>query len=562
MAIPDPVGPAEIDFVKQNSDPNSKNDVLGAGGQEASANYEEHQLNNPILPDGTSQPYQNINLNNDELLKVSTGYETSGGMGTAATGGDAAQSTASQADTRLASDYAASGTASHANTTNAGLTLGQAADHNAAHTYDASQAGIAQADTFQMNPYGGDVNAQTGDVDPRSTMEYQFDQLMSSHKDASGTPDWARTAVTAANQRMAALGLGASTIAGGASTAAILNAALPMAATNSAIYSDINKLNISNRQQAAIATAGNRLQAGMANLSAATNTAIANMQSKQSAMLENARMDNAAKQYNAQSEQQNDQFRESLLTNMSLANASMANAVAQFNAGEANKTSQFNAAEDTQTSQFNATQANQMAEFNAAQANDVSKFNAGLSTQNSQVNAQAINNMRQYNADQMNKAQQFYDNLRNQQQQFNIDNQRIVNQSNVQWRRTINTANTAGANAAAQTDAANRFNMSQTALNNLWQQTRDEASWSLTASENQKNRVLSLVNSSLNRQTSLEILNSQMQSQLFSSLGGLATNVIGGAFKSFGSNSSDTSSSTGGFDNFNGDAFTATTDFS
>jgi hypothetical protein len=76
----------------------------------------------------------------------------------------------------------------------------------------------------------------------------------------------------------------------------------------------------------------------------------------------------------------------------------------------------------------------------------------------------------------------------------------------------------------------NALNISQTDMNNLWQQARDEASWSLTASENSQNRGLSLVNSALNRQTSLDILNSQMQAAMFSQLGGFGVNLLGGLF--------------------------------
>ncbi len=52
-----------------------------------------------------------------------------------------------------------------------------------------------------------------------------------------------------------------------------------------------------------------------------------------------------------------------------------------------------------------------------------------------------------------------------------------INQSNAAWRRQINTVNTAAQNEANRTNALNTFNMNQQALNNIWQQYRDESSW-------------------------------------------------------------------------------------
>lgn len=167
-------------------------------------------------------------------------------------------------------------------------------------------------------------------------------------------------------------------------------------------------------------------------------------------------------------------------------------------------------------------------QFNAQSQQQNDQFFANLSATMASQNADRETAVSQFNAGQVNSANQFFDNLDSAQQEFNIQNQRIVDQSNVQWQRTINTANTAGENAANQANVQNLFNMNQTALNNVWQQARDEASWSLTSSENSQNRALSFVNSALNRQTSLDILSSQMQAQLYSQLGSLGVNLLSG----------------------------------
>ena len=52
----------------------------------------------------------------------------------------------------------------------------------------------------------------------------------------------------------------------------------------------------------------------------------------------------------------------------------------------------------------------------------------------------------------------------------------------------MNTSNTAGDNAVNQANAQNAFNLSNQALTNLWQQSRDEAQWSYLADEGTKDR--------------------------------------------------------------------------
>lgn len=365
----------------------------------------------------------------------------------------------------------------------------------------------------QMNAVDNAGGAH-GNVDPNSMIQNQFDQLMDDQVDENGVPRWAETAVTAANQRMNSLGLGASTMAGNATAKAILDTALPMAAANSQVVAQLNSQNLSNDQQA---------------------------------MLSNQAYENAAAQFNAQSKQQNDQFFSNLTANLAQSNAARQDAMSQFNTGQENTASQYNATNAQQSQQFNSTLQSSLAAQNAAQANAMEQFNAGQSNASTQfysnlnqqanlLNAQLGTQANQFNVAQQNAMVQFLDNLNGQRAEFNAQNQLVVDQSNVQWQRAINTANTAGQNAANQANVMNTFNLQQTDLNNLWQQSRDEASWALTSSENSQNRALTLVNSALNRQTSLDILNSQLQASMYSALGGLGVNILGGLFGGSGAN--------------------------
>lgn len=366
---------------------------------------------------------------------------------------------------------------------------------------------------YDVNPNGYNTDAQgynailgtaaQGQVDPNSMMQNQFSQLMNDNVDANGVPQWAETAATAASQRMNGLGLGASTMAGNAEASAILNAALPMAAANSQVVAQLNSQNLSNAQQT---------------------------------MLSNQSYENAAAQFNAQSKQQNDQFFASLTSGIANSNATRDAAIAQFNAGQSQQSSQFNSAQQASLAEQNAQAVTQSSEFNVGQLNQQSQFFGNLQQQTNLENAQLGTQTAQFNATQQNAMTQFLNTTNSQIAEFNSQNQLLVDQSNVQWQRAINTANTAGDNAANQANTMNTFNLQQTDLNNLWQQARDEASWSLTSSENSQNRALTLVNSALNRQTSLDILNSQMQASMFSSLGSLGVNILGGVFGGSGAN--------------------------
>lgn len=316
-------------------------------------------------------------------------------------------------------------------------------------TQQANASQIAQTQPTQASQYNAvTTQGAQGTVDPNSLVQNQMTNLLNNNLNANGVPEWAQPAVTAANQRMNSLGLGASTMAGNAEATAILSTALPMAEQNAQVYANLNLANLSNQQQA---------------------------------MLSNQAAVNAAQQFNATNEQQNAQFFATLTTNIATQNAQMQTAVSQFNAGQTNAATQFN------------------------------------------------------------------QNLQNQQQEFSIGNQLLVDQSNVAWQRAINTANTAGINAANQANAQNAFNLSQTDMNNLWQEAQDEASWALTSSENAQNRTLSLVTSALNSQTSQALLASQESANMYSQLGQLGANILGSTISSF------TSSNSGGGDgNFGG----------
>ena len=116
-------------------------------------------------------------------------------------------------------------------------------------------------------------------------------------------------------------------------------------------------------------------------------------------------------------------------------------------------------------------------QFNASSENQVDEFFAQLGAQVGQQNANRVAAMKQFNVDQVNSTRKFNSSLTDNRDRFNSTMTAQINQSNANWRRAINTTNTANQNEANRINALSVFQMNQQALNNVWQQYRDEASW-------------------------------------------------------------------------------------
>lgn len=189
----------------------------------------------------------------------------------------------------------------------------------------------------------------------------------------------------------------------------------------------------------------------------------------------------AAQQVNLQ----NIQFRQqSLLTNTAAENAAK----------------QINAQNEVQTQQF---MASMVANINEANANRMQA--ADIANTNNQLAASTFYSQQEFNR-----------------QKFNSEMQYAIDQSNVLWRRNLNTANTAAVNAANQFNVQNKFNLSATAINNLWQQFRDETAWAFEASQNQANRNYNLALVSNNQ----SFIQNMTQPKWYEQLGGFAASLI------------------------------------
>ena len=145
-------------------------------------------------------------------------------------------------------------------------------------------------------------------------------------------------------------------------------------------------------------------------------------------------------------------------------------------------------------------QENAARQFNASSKNQTDQFFAGLQESVARFNADQINAIRQFNAGQTNAGEQFNAQINAQRDQFNAQNSLIIAQANAQWRQNIATINAAAQNDANMEAAKAATQMTQLAMDQLWQRERDLMAFAFTSYE-----------SSLDRETQLLLGNKTVQ---------------------------------------------------
>ena len=356
----------------------------------------------------------------------------------------------------------------------------------AAANYTATTVGTAPTMTAAQGTVTAPMTAQQGNIVSDATVAGQLEGLQQQVETAvsqgKNLPAWALGAQKLVEANMAKRGLGASSMYAEALAQGVMQSAVPIAAQDAAAYKEMIFQNLNNRQQAAVQNAQSYLQMDMANLNNNQQANLQNLQARQATLFSDQAASNAASQFNATSQNQVDQFYKNLSTTVSSSNAQRADAMNQFATSESNK---------------------------------VSAQNANNATAVSQANAQTEASLNQFNSQ-----------LTDQREKFNVQNQQVIDQSNANWRRQINTANTAAVNAANQTNAQNMLNMSNFAMSSLWQQWRDEASWTNEASQNNLERLHNLAVAALERQTAFDLADQGARDNLFQLLGKFAAGVF------------------------------------
>ena len=336
------------------------------------------------------------------------------------------------------------------------------------------------------------VEAATALPSSDATVQGQMEKLMKQFEGGQ-TPAWAAGAMRMANAAMAARGLGASSMAGGAITQAAMESAIGIAATDAATFSQFEMTNLNNRQQARLQNAQAFLQMDLANLDVANQTNLFKAQTRIQSMFTDQAADNAAKQFNATSQNQTDQFFASLKSQVEQFNAAQQNAMKQFNVGQSNTMKQFNVAQQNTVGMFNTEQTNTMRQFNAQQQAALSMFNT------EQINAR---------------------------DQFNANNRLIIDQSNAQWRRQIATQDNAQINETNRLNAQLATGMTTQAYNNMWQKERDLMGYAFTAAENANQRAHEVVMQKMTNKSYKDMAKYQNQVDMGKAAGGLISSLV------------------------------------
>jgi len=438
-------------------------------GTQTAVNLMATLLSTPSLPTGATISPDPQQIQDDELMKNTSGSALTGTL-------EAAAPTAPSVPTATGGTVPTS-------------TAGAIQSAQAAGQMSAAQVGGAiPSATAATGSVTAPMTAQTGTISTDATVRGQLTDLQSevSTALASGNPMpvWARGAAEATKAAMQARGMGASSMMAEALAEGIMKSAVPIAAADAATYKEMIFQNLNNRQQAAVTNANNYFQMDMANLSNTQQTSLANVATRQAFLLSDQAASNAAAQFNATSTNQVNQFYDNLISQMNQQNAQRVDSMKQFGVAESNKIEALNANNTVAVNKANVDRTAVLNQFNAT--------------------------------------------LNNERQKFNSDNQRTIDQSNVTWRRAINTANTTAVNASNQLNAQSMLELSNFAISNLWQQWRDEASWINSASETAANRAHNAAIAALERSTELDVKDADQKTKLYEMLGRFGIQVIKG----------------------------------
>ena len=321
---------------------------------------------------------------------------------------------------------------------------------------------------------GAFAEAQTAELDKRATVSYQLSELFAGIEDGKPLPPWASPQARKAVAIMQQRGLGASSMAAAAITQSIMESGISVASQDAQMYGAIQLKNLDNKQQAALQNALQVATMDRQNADARTKAAISNAQALLSVDLKN--LDN---------QQQANTLKYSAATQAALTDAAAENARKQFNAKS-----------ELQIEEFFTELGVQI---------DTANINRGIAIE-------------QFNINQENAYKEFNASMQDQREKFNANMKFAIDQSNAQWRRSVNTANTATQNEVNRINAQNTYNAAQTAMNQLWQMYRDNATFNFTASESEKQRTHETMLKSLEVSATEKLYDKEQRNQIAKNL--------------------------------------------
>lgn len=238
------------------------------------------------------------------------------------------------------------------------------------------------------------VTAQTGTVQKESTVQGQLESLMTQFEDGK-IPAYAAGAIRVAEQRLAARGMGASSMAGAAIVQAAMEASTPIAAADAKTYRSMQELNLNNRQQAEVVNAQMTMQLDLANLNNEQQARVTNTSNRVQSLFRDQAAINSSKQFNAANDQQNDQFFSSLSNNTAQFKASQTNAMEQFNSGQLNAVEQFNSNLQNTREQFVQKNSILIDQANTVYRRNINTANTALQNAENEFNVRNLFNISQ-----------------------------------------------------------------------------------------------------------------------------------------------------------------------
>lgn len=405
------------------------------GGETPAVAAIKSSITNPTLPEGTQATPTLQTANADEQIDPGAFGVAAQPTVQAATVGTTQTGAAPVVKPAATYDATTSGAAPTVDTATADKLSAQS------QVTAAQQDGISTELSSEFDTFQSELDAIG--VDSNMTVQGQYSKLMDFGPNE--IPSWAKGAYRTAINNMAARGISGSTIAGGAITTALMQAAMPIAQQDAKVFETLKLSKLDKKSQGVFLRAGYIAELDTTNLNNRMQAAVINSQSFLGLDMKN--LDNRQ-----QSAVVNTQSR---LQKM-LADNSAVNAARQFNATSINQVNEVYAALGADMEKFNASQANAMERFNAGETNSIAKFNVDVASRRDQFNSgQAL----------------------------------VIEQSNTNYLRGINTANTAFINQSNMINSQNLLGISNTAMANEIQIWRDEQSFAFQASENEKDRA-------------------------------------------------------------------------
>ena len=326
---------------------------------------------------------------------------------------------------------------------------------------------------------GAMAKAQTEELDPKATAQYQLAELMAGFENGK-VPAWASCPIKKMVCIMAGRGMGNSSIGAAAMIQAAMEAGIPIAMADAQAYQRIQLQNLNNKQATALKNAATVASMDMANLNARMTASVNN--ARNFLAIDTKNMDNKQKA--------------NMLTYQALLQGAFTDA-AQENTRKA-----INAKTEVQVEQF--------------------YDELGVQVESANANRDAA--MKQFLISEENALQQFNTQILDSREKFDTNMKFAIDQSNVVWRREVNTANTAVQNETNRINVQNEYNADQSALNSLWQNYRDNASFNFQKVENAINRKHAIGLMALEYSYNKDLLNEQEKGDLIELLGSWVIN--------------------------------------